>query len=279
MMNIFINDAKAEIALDEEKTLGDVMAGIEAWISPTGNRIQRVLTNGKEIPADVLSDSFNTPIEDIKRLDVYISAWRELACEALETLLAACIHREEAPFDEREKIFTGWKESPGARFLDSDIPDIYELAEHVLSGDGLSFADFTVIIEERLRELSDPWKETSDSQALVEIIAKRMEEVPLDMQTGKDKRAAETFQLFSQVFSKLLRVFSIHRSEGFSVEHFVIDDRPAITFIEEFNSVLNELSSAYESKDIVLTGDIAEYELAPRFLKFFTAIKNITKSR
>jgi hypothetical protein len=98
------------------------------------------------------------------------------------------------------------------------------------------------------------------------------------MQTGKDQRAAETIQLFSQISGKLFRIFFIYKSEGLSMETFVIDDLPAKAFIEEFNTVLRELLSAYENRDTVLAGDIAEYELAPRFIKFFTAMNNMSKS-
>jgi len=274
-MNIFINDVQAEITLDTEKTLGDVMTGIELWLSPTGNRIQRICTNGKEIPGELLSEAFCTEIENIERLDIYVSAFRELASEALEILFETCIRQEKASFDERAQILADWKESAGARFLNSDIPDMYNLAERVLSGDGLSVADFTVIVEERLRELADPCKETSDSETFVNIVCKRLEEFPLDMQTGKDQRAAETIQLFSQISAKLFRIFLVHKSEGLSLETFTIEERSAKTFIEEFNAALLELSEAYENRDTVLAGDIAEYELAPRFLKIFTAMKEI----
>ena len=277
-MNIFINDIQAEISLNTEKTLGDVMAGIELWISPTGNRIGKICVNGKEVAEDALPEAFGMQIEDIDKLDVYISAWRELASEALEILYETCIQYENASFNERERIFADWKESPSSRFINSDIPDIYLLAENVLAGYGLSALDFNTIIEERLREVADPWQETFNSETQVYIISGRMEEFPLDMQTGKDQRAAETIQLFSQIIGKLLRIFFIHKSEGLSPETFVIDDRPAKIFIEELNTALRELSDAYENRDTVLAGDIAEYELAPRLLKFFTAMKNMTKS-
>ena len=143
---------------------------------------------------------------------------------------------------------------------------------------GLSVADFTAIVEERLKEVTDPWQEINGSEIFVNIVAQRMEEFPLDMQTGKDQRAAETIQLFSQISGKLFRIFFLHKSEGLSAETFIIDERPAKTFIEEFNSALRELSDAYENRDTVLAGDIAEYELAPRLLKFFAAMKNMTKS-
>jgi hypothetical protein len=62
------------------------------------------------------------------------------------------------------------------------------------------------------------------------------------------------------------------------METFVIDELPVKAFIEEFTAALRELSLAYENRDTVLAGDIAEYELAPRFLKFFTALKNMSRS-
>jgi hypothetical protein len=277
-MNIFINDIQAEITLDKEKTLGEVMTGVEQWISPTGNRIQKICVNGKEIPGELLAETFSMYIDDVEKLDIYISAWRELASEALGMLYETCTLYENASFDERARFFADWEKSAGSRFLKTDIPEIYTLAEQVLDGDGLSVRDFITIVDERLRELADPWQETFDSETLVNIVCKRLEEFPLDMQTGKDQRAAETIQLFSQVSTKLLRIFFIFTSEGLPADNFVIDERPAKIFIEDFNSTLRELSDAYENMDTVLAGDIAEYELAPRLLKLFTAMKNITKS-
>jgi hypothetical protein len=157
-----------------------------------------------------------------------------------------------------------------------EIPDLHDLACRTLSGEGLAPGEFIAVIEERLREIYDPGQEITASEALVKSIAQRMEELPLDLQTGKDRKAAETIQLFSRMGEKLFRIFFIQKSEGLSLDTFIIDDQNARTFIEEFNAALGELSAAYENRDTVLAGDIAEYELAPRLLKFFIALKNIT---
>jgi hypothetical protein len=276
-MNIFINDKPAEIALDTEKTLGDVMTGIELWVSPTGNRIQRICVNDRDIEGDDLTEAFALDIKNIDRLDVFIRSWRELAAEALGILYEFCGIFGKAAFDERRQIFESWTESAAARFLKSDIPDLWTLAKYAMAGEGLLSSDLALIVEERLREIVDPWQEINNSGSQVEIIAARMEEFPLDMQTGKDRRAAETVQLFSQIGEKLFRIFFIYKSEGLSMETLVIDDHPAKVFIEEFNAALRELSQAYENRDTVLAGDIAEYELAPRLLKFFATLKNMTK--
>ena len=276
-MNIFINEKPAEIALDTEKTLADVMTGLELWISPTGNRIQRICIDDRDVEGDALTEAFCLDIEDIGKLDVFIRSWRELAAEALGVLYETCGLLGKAAFEERGPIFGDWTESAAARFLKSDIPDIFSLAVRAMSGEGLLPSDLALIVEERLREIVDPWQEINGCGPQVQLIAARMEEFPLDMQTGKDRRAAETIQLFSQIGEKLFRVFFIYKSEGLSLETLEIDGLPARIFIEEFNTALRELSLAYENRDTVLAGDIAEYELAPRLLKFFAALKSMAK--
>jgi hypothetical protein len=277
-MNIYINDKPAEITLDTEKTLGDVMSGIEQWLSPSGNRILKMSVNGREISGENLPDTFCKNIVDIEKLEVFVSSWRELAAEALEVLYDTCTLYRDAPFDKRGNIFAEWEKSSASRFINSDFSDIFGLAKAALSGEGLSAADFIIILEERLREIADPRQETDGSETLVKTIFESMENFPLDMQTGKDQHAAETVQLFSQMSEKLFRILQIYKSEGLSMETFIIDKLPVKLFVEEFNAALRELSLAYENRDTVLAGDIAEYELAPRFLNFFTALKNAPNS-
>jgi len=276
-MEIFINDGPADITLDTEKTLGEVISGIEQWIYPSGSRMQKINVDGKLIPVDGLKEAFQVNIADIGKLDISICPWRELAAEALGDLSETCSLYANAAFDERRQISAAWGKSHAAHFLISDIPDIYKLTLLTLSGEGLSPSELNLLVEERLNEITDPQREIDNSGDKVKITAERMEELPLDMQMGKDKRAAETIQLFSQIGEKLFRIFFIHKSEGLLPQTLEIDERPAKTFVEEFNSALKELSAAYENKDTVLAGDIAEYELAPRLLKFYAALKTITK--
>jgi hypothetical protein len=274
-MVIYINEKPADITLDTEKNLGDVMSGIELWIAPSGSRIKKIHVDDKDISTDALGEAFSINVAEINKLDVFISPWRELAAEALEDLYETCILFNKAAFDERKNIVDEWEESSAARFLLSDIPEVSYLAGLALSGEGLSTSDFCMLIEERLCELRSPKDEIDNSTAKIELIAKRLEELPLDMQTGKDQKAAETIQLFSGISEKLFRILFIFKSEGFPSETFTIDGLPSKTFLEEFNSTLKELSSAYENHDTVLVGDIAEYELAPRLLKLFSAMKGI----
>jgi hypothetical protein len=277
-MTIFINDKKADIMLEAEKTLGDIMSGLEQWISPTGNRIQRISINDETVPDESMNEAFSREINNIKKINISICSWRELAAEALDVLHKLCVVYNKAGFDERKEIIASWENSYAARFLITDIPDIYNLAAAALSGQGLEIQEFCAIIEERLNEVVSPDLEILNLEELVMSIAKRMEELPLDIQTGKDASADQTILLFSRIGEKLFRLFFIYKTDGLSVDDFIVDGKPFKAFMSDFNSALSDLSQAYESRDTVLIGDAAEYELAPRLIKFFAALNDVAKS-
>jgi len=273
-MEIFINNKQADITLDTEKTLGDVLSGIEQWISPAGNRIMKISLDGENIAVENLGPVFNREINDIKRLDISVSSFRELASEALHELSGICILYAAASFEERRKIADSWKDSPAAYFMADSLAEIYDLAAASFCGHGLSAQDLEVLLKERLREIVDPHQELANSEVLVKTVARRMEELPLDMQTGKDEIAAETINLFSKMGEKLFRILFVLKSEGLSMENFFIDNVNIRVFLDDFNKTLVEISGAYSDKDTVLVGDIAEYELAPKVLRLYEALKN-----
>jgi hypothetical protein len=182
-----------------------------------------------------------------------------------------------ASFEEQRRIEQDWEESPPASFLSNRMPDLFNRIAHSFRGEGLGTQSLAALIEERLRELRDPLPELNSLGGLVEGTAKRLEDLPLDIQTGKDGRAAETVQLFSNIAEKLFRIFSLLKLEGIITDTLVIDTVPGgvplSTFIDDFSAALKELLAAYEVKDAVLVGDLAEYELAPRLRAFYSAIK------
>jgi hypothetical protein len=152
--------------------------------------------------------------------------------------------------------------------------DLYILAAGSFSGEGMEIQELQKIIRERLREIEDPRREIAALGPLVRTAAGRLEDLPLDIQTGKDGRAAETVQLFSTAAGKLLRLLGLLKLEGYSPETLTVDGVPIFKYVEEFESVLKDLAAAYEAKDAVLVGDLAEYELAPRFLKLYSAFSS-----
>ncbi|GHU92576.1 hypothetical protein FACS189479_01990 [Spirochaetia bacterium] len=271
-MTISINGKKADIILEKEKTIGDVLAGIDDWLRGSGHRLSGLEADGEKADALSIDSFFNRELAGIKNLNIITSSWAGLAAEALLDLLQKTRDYEMADFEERKGFKSLWENQTAARFLQEQIPDVYEFAENSFSGVGWAPTEIMKIIEERLRELEDPQREINGAASLIEGIAARLEDLPLDIQTGKDSRAAETIQIFSGIAEKLFRLFNLLKIEGFKAETLTVDDIPIYNYIEEFGSALKELLAAYEARDAVLVGDLAEYELAPRLLKFYSAI-------
>jgi hypothetical protein len=271
-MEISINGKPADITLENEKNLGDILSGLEQWLSGSGSRLSGLSINGEKIGAGQIAACLGLEISALESLDIVVSPWRELAAEALETLRRTCALYGAASFEERGEIEQYWRESPAAAFLSQEIPEMAGFAGRTLKGEGLSPADLGLLAEERIRELGDPRAEIAAAESLVSGIAGRMEDLPLDIQTGRDGRAAETMQLFSRMGEKLLRLFSILKTCG-SLGAFTVDGRSEKDFMDDFGAALKELAAAYENRDSVLVGDLSEYELAPRLLQFYSALR------
>jgi hypothetical protein len=272
-MDIFINEELADITLESEKTLGEVLAGIEAWLAGSETRISGLRINGSIITGESLAAVFEQDLNGIERLDITVSTVPQLALEALLHSQRDLTAYENSSFEDPRDIQDSWEASAAAHFLSEQIPDIYALLRQTFSGE-LPFPEMSALLDERIRELVDPRREFLQAGTLVSGIAARLEELPLDMQTGKDRRAAETVQLFSHTAEKVLRLLHLLSVQGLALETLAIDRLPFYEFIGAFSATLKELLSAYTSQDVVLVGDLAEYELAPRLVKLYTRVKD-----
>jgi hypothetical protein len=272
-MDITINGSPADITLEAEKNVGDILSAMDSWLSGSGNRLSGLSIDGDAVGPEVFGEAFRREIGDIASLDLFISSWADLALEAFRSLKQSARLLEEASFGEREEIRREWEAGPAAQFLAEEAPDFLEFASRSFRGEGLSPRELIILSDERIRELEDPRAELGNAETLVGSVAERLTELPLDMQTGKDGRAAETIQLFSRTGEKLIRLLGILRREGLLVDAPLIDGRPIRDFMEEFGAALGELTAAYENHDTILLGDLAEYELAPRLVQLYGALK------
>ncbi|MDR1325039.1 MAG: hypothetical protein LBK00_03270 [Treponema sp.] len=274
-MHIFINEKPADIVIEEEKTIGDVLAGIDAWLTGSENRISGLRINDESICLSTMTKAFEQSLEHIDSLNITVSTWDSLAVEALLDSQEALLCYAAGSFDDKARIKEAWEESAAASFLSEHIPDIFALLTKTLSGEG-NAAEMTQVLDERIRECTDTSSETRTLGKLIPSLAKRLEELPLDIQTAQDRKVAETVSIFSLTVDKLFRIIRMLRIQDVSVmENVAIDNQPFSVCIEEFTALLGEFLAAYEGKDVVLLGDLAEYELSPRLLKLYTAMGNI----
>jgi hypothetical protein len=283
MDTITINGKTADITLEAEKTLGELLSCLDSWLEGSGQYLSGIEVDGESYGSSALEKAFRIELDGISRLDLKTSSWAELMLEALFGIKndlafyeknpsgisaagASVKEGAEASVKEDAEASSGlqksaeWKEGHAALFLKNNAADVYYLMLQILDGKILPEKALPLITE-RIRELQDPVSEIKASSPAITEIAKRLEDLPLDVQTGKDARAAETIALFSGVTEKLFRLLYILRRCGVAVESMGV-------FLDEFGSAVKELHSAYANKDTVLVGDLAEYEMAPKLLEF-----------
>jgi len=128
------------------------------------------------------------------------------------------------------------------------------------------------VFGERLAELRDPVAEMRSAGTLFDARAKDLADLPVLLQTGKEDGAMKTVLYFIEVFNKVIRLIPELRQAGVDLDAFQIEGQGLAEFYGAFNGVLRDLTDAFEHKDAVLIGDLAEYEILPRMRSFFAAM-------
>ena len=98
-------------------------------------------------------------------------------------------------------------------------------------------------------------------------------DIPVLLQTGKEDQAMKTVLFFIEIFNKVIRVIPELRRSGIDTASITVDGQAMPEFYGSFNEVLRQLTDAFEHKDMVLIGDLAEYEILPRMNSFFAAMR------
>ena len=286
-MEIKINGIAADITLESEKTIGEIMAGVQQWLDNTsttaGIYISGLEIDGKENEHSTLDMAFEYPLDSISSINIKTSTWAELMLMALFELRNDLDYWDTQNKEDRQQNRQRWEQSARAVFLQRQEPNLFQMILAALEERELAISktDLNGILSERIREIENPSQEISALKPITEEIAKRLEDMPLDMQTGKDLKAAETITLFSGLTEKIFRLIFLFSHFGTDIKSIQLDsingsEQQSLSgSIEEFKAALKELITAYENKDTVLVGDLAEYELAPRLRSLTSALCNI----
>jgi hypothetical protein len=268
-MEIRINGQKADITTDTEKSVGEVMAGLEEWLANSRHRLSGFAIDGCNVSCEgsSMEEAFSRDIGVVNTLDIYTNSLAELAGMSLLRIRADIEEYENLDYEKRREFCSLWNQSPQALFAAEQMPDIFTMSCNMFQDGGINARILRAIIEERLREVENPAAEFESLRTHVSETCARLVDLPLDIQTGKDGRAAQTIQSFSGVTEKIFRIFKLFTNPA--------SERSIVNLIGEFNASARELSDAYERHDTVLVGDLAEYEMAPRLQELFATIANI----
>jgi hypothetical protein len=269
-MIIKINGKTLDFSLDNEKTLGEVFSSLEQWISNSGHRLSEISIDGQVVSAGMVEEIFKKEVKSIKELNVSTNAVAELAAASLQTLLKDIDEYENIKFDEKAKFFDNWKNSAQALFIMQEMPDLYSYFKNTFLSGEIPLQTLRSVTEEIQREVNEPVKELVKIEPILNEICDKLINLPLDIQTGKDLTAAQTIQLFAAITEKIIRLFYQLSTQGYIVQ--IEEAKKIAEGFADFKNILTELLESYEKHDIIIVGDVAEYEAAPKLKELYLNI-------
>jgi len=271
-MIIKINDKPLDFSLGNEKTLAEVFTSIEQWLSNSGHRLSEIFVDGQAVTAGMLEDVFKKEVKSIKELSINTNAIAELAASSLQSLIKDIDEYESLKFNEKPKFFDNWKNSAQALFIMQEMPDLYSYFKNTFSNGDVSSLTLRSVTEEIQREVNEPVKELTKIEPILNEICEKLINLPLDIQTGKDLLAAQTIQLFVAITEKIIRLFYQLSTQGYIVQ--IEEAKKIAEGFSNFKNILTELLESYEKHDIIIVGDVAEYEAAPKLKELYLSILN-----
>jgi hypothetical protein len=290
-MRITVNGSPLALEVKESSSLGEVLAGADELLDKAGSVIVSLKVDGEEIDAEGYSRCAERPASSVVSVEIQAEDAAAIRVHALETLLELLSIAKRSSEDEARGDWQG---------LRTGAEDMRDAFAGLFSADELSFVQLFAdllgragdepdkasrielsaqadrlasVFGERLEELRSPVSEMRAAAALFEERGKDLAELPVLLQTGKEDQAMKAMLYFIEIFNKVIRIIPELRRSGIDTASIRVDGAAMPVFYGSFNDVLRQLTDAFEHKDAVLIGDLAEYEVLPRMHSFFSAME------
>jgi len=285
-MTISINGTETIIEITG-KNLGDVLTFLDERAERAGQVIMAINLNGKPIDGDTLPAIAGTTIEDIITLELRTTAVRFMRVDALHILLGLCDFALNSPppqtadepinfgADARDfaQRYSGLFSAEENSFIDSLVSTLSEIKLPPAQPARDTLTRIHSFFGERLSEAEDPLHAMTSTARLFTALRDELALVSVKLQTGKEAEAMHTVVLVVELINKTVRILPDYI--GCIDSELSIEGKSVQDFYDDFNSVLRELMDAFEHKDSILIGDLAEYEILPRMDTFFTAVSQL----
>lgn len=297
-MQILVNGNPLAIEARQGASLGEVLAQADELIEKTGAIIVDIQLDGVELGAEGYAAAASRPAESVSRLEIGVEAAYEVRIRTIGTLLellaltTRAAEGDEASEEDWRTLREGSadiRDAFGGLFAADELSFVKLLAEELEAAgdepDEVAKARIAAqsercasIFGERLAELREPAVEMRAAAKLFESRAEELADIPVLLQTGKEDQAMKTVLYFIEVFNKVIRIIPELGQAGVDTEALKIGEQGLGEFYGAFNGILRELTEAFEHKDAVLIGDLAEYEVLPRMRSFFAAMEGALPS-
>ena len=184
----------------------------------------QVIVNNQEI---------DISLEGEKTLGEFLKAFEQNCAENDATIIGIAVNDEQLSADTMENSFL------------KPLQDVNKLELSTVSS-----TDINNSLQELARQSSN--------------IAQNFCNIPILYQTGKDGEAASYITEFADFFNAFCRTISLSSLFPNTYDTIRIHGQQVSEFLSSFSQILVDFEKALKDNDIVLIGDLAEYEIAPR---------------
>lgn len=296
-MEVIINSSPIDVHLEEEKNAYEIIRQLDTWLVAEGFFITGILVNGH---AETMSNDNalkGLSVESIEKLELFAQPLNELSLDRYSTLLQYFSYLYRALHDGDRKLLKDLAEESvpiiqnmdsilrlrvGDRLVSEVFSDLVSNLKLDEDSPGIpeGLKDFAgnlcIFVEGRIREIANPLMELRSTASLLESYIPRLEDIPILLQTGKEKEAMELVIAFAEISEKLTRLYPrLKEKDGENLMTREIDGVPFEEFYIDLNTKLQELTEAMESEDSILIGDLLEYEIAPKIRELTRSIGNL----
>ncbi len=274
-MRLKINGEPVDYTLEKESVLSDVVKGVRDWLGSSGYVITGIRAGDKDLLASPREEWAGTSISSVAELDFLVGHPEDLRIErwiAVRTLLGMVERELDSPGQRPAEVLQeipgaleGLRKNPPSAGGAEDAGRLLGLLKDL--GDGgaarwpaerLREARELITrvrdeLEGRIGDASRPREALARRIAQLSTTRESIGTVSVLLQSGKDRQAMEIVVSFSDLVQALLAILP-----------FLPPDDERQRLFGELNGVLKELVAAFDARDLVLIGDLFEYEVAPR---------------
>lgn len=284
-MDIMINGAPSGVAT-AGRTIGQALSEIDERLEAAGAIIVGVRVDGKDIDAEGLAAAAERDASGPGTVELAAESVSDMKTRALETLLELVAAAANATIQsEREAVLATWdsfRSAFGGLFSAEEESFMDAFGEALAGGGSVGLAAarerLASFFGERLAELRDPAGAMRSAGRVFDAIRADLAEVSVRLQTGKDSEAMKTMIVAVELINKTVRILPLFVRGVAGAGSLTIGGKTVADFYAEFNESLRELAGAFESKDGVLIGDLAEYEMLPRLDSFFGSVRALAEA-
>jgi hypothetical protein len=316
-MKIYVNEEILDSRIEKEETLGDIYEEIKRWAESQGKFLLQCLVDGKEMQKDELKSILIDSADRLdfyvgENLDVLIAGLIELD-KYIDTVGNTLLGRDSLTEKENRDLKDGvhWISEvldsaksllkldysritpiPGGNNLQKIIDNItndFSKLDSISSVENylenlrdlklftMTLINKTSILGVDLKTIKDIISTYADN---MEVLKKEFIRINENFQSGKDAVAGELLNhSIGRLHIMLSSFVSIKgRFPEYNLDSIEIEGETLGDTIDKLNTLLSEVVKSLEINDIVMAGDLLEYELPDileKFVPFLRRIKEI----